>query len=141
MANRFIYVRGETHHHLPGSTIEIASRHFHYLPQETKNRLMEEGILYKVTPKGTWITAKILTPEELAQKKIPKKKPDIAYFDAKTSVDTIEWYGIASTLRVKSLQMTRQDIVRCDKAKEALKAAVTEYLEKNIFKILTPFME
>jgi hypothetical protein len=70
-----------------------------------------------------------------------KLKPDVAYFDAKASVDTIEWYGIASTLRVKSLQMSRQDVFRCEKAKEALKAAVTEYLEKNVSKILKPFME
>lgn len=141
MANKFIYLRNNIRHQLTGSTIEVASKHFHLLPQETKNRLLEEGQLYKVTPKGSWITAKILPPEELAQKKIPKKKPDVEYFDAKASVDTIEWYGIASTLRVKTLRMTRQDVVRCDRAKEALKAAVTEYLEKNITKILTPFME
>lgn len=127
-------------HTLQGATLEAASRTFHKLSPETQQTL-SQGQLFKVTEKGAWITAKILTPEELAQKKIPKKKPDIAYFDAKASVDTIEWYGIASTLRVKSLQMTRQDVVRCDRAKEALKAAVTEYLEKNITKILTPFME
>jgi hypothetical protein len=141
MASKFIYLRNNIRHQLTGSTIEVASKHFHLLPQETQNKLQEEGQLYKVTPKGAWITARILSQEELAQKKVPKKKPDIAYFDAKASVDTIEWYGIASSLRVKSLQMSRQDVVRCDKAKEALKAAVVEYLEKNITKILTPFME
>jgi hypothetical protein len=30
---------------------------------------------------------------------------------------------------------------RYNKASEALKAAVTEYLEKNVSKILKPFME
>jgi len=126
-------------HTLQGTTLEAASRTFYNLPPETQQAL-SQGQLFKVTEKGAWITRKILTQEELAQKKIPKKKPDIEYFDAKASVDTIEWYGIASTLRVKSLRMTRQDVARCDNAKEALKEAVTKYLQKNAAKILQSFM-
>lgn len=71
-----------------------------------------------------------------------KLKPDVAYFDAMASVDSIEWYGLASTLHVGAgLKMSPEDIDRYNKASEALKAAVTEYLEKNVSKILKPFME
>jgi ribosomal protein S27AE len=174
MSVRYIYMLMNIQHKMQGTTIQAVSRYFYTLPQETQRKLLEGGQLHRVTEKGAWITAKILTPEELALKKEGKRicpecageggkvkhgdhlhcsrcggtgnlstrRPDIAYFDAQAAADTIEWYGVASAIRVKPGDpVSPRDADRILKAQEALKESVVAHLQKAAPKILQQFTE
>jgi hypothetical protein len=68
------------------------------------------------------------------------KTPDMEYFDIEASIQTIEWYGIASAMVPPGSGFSLVDSQAVTKAKEELQESLIKFLQQNAQAILAKHM-